>query len=438
MSQTPQAHPPVTKTEIGGWASFDFANSSYVTVVITVIYAPFFTEYIVPAESGLRASYWSLAIAISTLIALTMAPLVGAICDLTGNKKKYLIATTLICSVATMLLSLVGPGDITFAIILVALSYATFMLSESFCGAFLTDIATPKNMGLISGIGWGVGYFGGIASLLMVKALVTSDPATDLPLYIEQNQTAMGATGLFFLVAALPTFLLVKNRTVPKAGFEEARLGQLFSEGFTQLKSTIANAKEHATFFKFLRAFLFYYAGMSACISFAGIFAKVELKLDTGELVMFFLVIQLCSAIGAMLFGLVDTRLGPRFTVLTTIYLWIFGSLLMAGLDPIAEFLETSPKTVFQFTGFILGLGVGSMQSSSRAVVGLLAPAEKSAEMFGFWGTFARLATLLGLAFGPLADFLGSLQLACLLLVVFFAIGAFLLSRLDLDGAIQR
>jgi UMF1 family MFS transporter len=272
----------------------------------------------------------------------------------------------------------------------------------------------------------------------MVKALVTSDPATDLPLYIEQNQTAMGATGLFFLVAALPTFLLVKNRTLPKAGFEEARLGQLFSEGFTQLKSTIANAKEHATFFKFLRAFLFYYAGMSACISFAGIFAKVELKLDTGELVMFFLVIQLCSAIGAMLFGLVDTRFGPRFTVLTTIYLWIFGSLLMAGLDPIAEFLETSPKTVFQFTGFILGLGVGSMQSSSRAVVGLLAPAEKSAEMFGFWGTFARLATLLGLAFGPLADFLGSLQLACLLLVVFFAIGAFLLSRLDLDGAIQR
>ena len=177
---------------------------------------------------------------------------------------------------------------------------------------------------------------------------------------------------------------------------------------------------------------------MSACISFSGIFAKVELKLSTGELVMFFLVIQLCSAVGALLFGFLDTRLGPKNTVLITIYLWILGSLLMAGLDPIASALGTEPKTVFQFTGFILGLGVGSMQSSSRAVVGLLAPAEKSTEMFGFWGTFSRLATLLGMAFGPLADLLGSLQLACLLLVVFFGIGAFLLARLDLDAAIER
>ncbi len=437
MSEAKEQTPPVTKSEIGGWAFFDFANSSYVTVVITVIYAPFFAEHIVPAESALRTSYWSLAIALSTLIALTMAPLVGSVCDLSGSKKKYLIGTTLICSFATMLLTTVGRGDVALAVFLVAISYASFMLSESFCGAFLTDIATPKNMGIISGIGWGVGYFGGIASLLLVKALVTADPAQDVELYISQNQTAMGATGLFFLIAALPTFILVKNRTKPAPGFEQASTGQLFSEGVQRLKKTITNAKEHGVFFKFLRSFLFYYAGMSACISFSGIFAKVELKLSTGELVMFFLVIQLCSAVGALLFGFMDTRFGPRFTVLTTIYIWILGSLLMAGLDPIANLLGTDPKTVFQFTGFILGLGVGSMQSSSRAVVGLLAPADKSAEMFGFWGTFARLATLLGMTFGPVADAMG-LQLACLLLVVFFAIGAFLLARLDLDAAIER
>lgn len=438
MSPESQVAEPVTKTEIGGWACFDFANSSYVTVVITVIYAPFFAEYIVPAESSIRTSYWSLAIALSTIIALSLAPLVGAICDLSGNKKKYLIATTAISSVCTILLSTCGPGDIALAIILVALSFSTFMLSESFCGAFLTDLATPKNMGVISGIGWGVGYFGGIASLLMVKAVVTANPAENLELYIQQNQWAMVATGLFFLVAALPTFFLVKNRTPPKPGFENASMGTLFGAGLRQLKSTVANAKEHVVFFKFLRAFLFYYAGMSACISFSGIFAKVELKLSTGELVMFFLVIQLCSAVGAVLFGFVDAKMGPRFTVLTTIYLWIVGSLLMAGLDPIAEALGTEPKSVFQVTGFILGLGVGSMQASSRAVVGLLAPAQQSAEMFGFWGTFSRLATLMGLAFGPIADFLGSLQLACLLLVVFFVIGAVLLARLDLDSAIAR
>ena len=93
MSPESQVAEPVTKTEIGGWACFDFANSSYVTVVITVIYAPFFAEYIVPAESSIRTSYWSLAIALSTIIALSLAPLVGAICDLSGNDNNRLTET---------------------------------------------------------------------------------------------------------------------------------------------------------------------------------------------------------------------------------------------------------------------------------------------------------------------------------------------------------
>src|SRR5262245_40942347 len=93
-----EAPPPARKREIFGWAMFDVANSSYTTVVITVIYAEFFTEHVVPRGSLARDSYWSLAIVLSTVLALALSPLVGAICDKTGRKKSYLLGTTVACS----------------------------------------------------------------------------------------------------------------------------------------------------------------------------------------------------------------------------------------------------------------------------------------------------------------------------------------------------
>ena len=226
-------------------------------------------------------------------------------------------------------------------------------------------------MGVISGIGWGVGYFGGIASLLLVKALVTADPAQDVELYVSQNQTAMGATGLFFLVAALPTFLLVKNRTKPAPGFEQASTGQLFSEGVQRLKKHHHRRQRAWCLFLNFSVFSFLLCRHVRMHQLPLVYSqKLNSSYQPANSLCSSGYSTFCSAVGALLFGFMDTRFGPRFTVLTTIYIWILGSLLMAGLDPIANLLGTDPKTVFQFTGFILGLGVGSMQSSSRAVVG--------------------------------------------------------------------
>src|SRR4026209_578809 len=181
--------PPVTRTEILGWAMFDFANSSYTTVVITVVYSKFFVGYIVPAGSAVRTSYWSLAIIISTLIALVLSPLAGAICDYSGKKKRYLFGTAAACSLTTAALALVQPGAIWSAIALIAVSNAAFMLSETFCGSFLPDISTPETMGKISGLGWGIGYFGGLASILVALTfVVTANPASDPAKYVRQNQ----------------------------------------------------------------------------------------------------------------------------------------------------------------------------------------------------------------------------------------------------------
>ena len=108
---------------------------------------------------------------VGTIIAMLLSPLAGAICDLAGKKKGYLIGATLICAVSTMGLYFVDGSTLWLGALLVVVSYVAFMLSETFCASFLTDIATPKTMGLISGLGWGIGYFGGLVSLLIVKAV---------------------------------------------------------------------------------------------------------------------------------------------------------------------------------------------------------------------------------------------------------------------------
>jgi len=430
--------PPVTKREIFGWAMFDFANSSYTTVVVTVVYSAFFVGYIVPPGSAIRDSYWSIAIILSTLLALVLSPLAGAICDLSGRKKAYLFGTTLICAVGTAALALVGPGAVWPAIALIVLSNATWMLSESLCGSFLPDLSTPETMGKISGLGWGIGYFGGLASVILATRLVIrSDPATNLAGYIAENQMAMVAIGAFFIVAALPTFLLVRNRSRPAPGFERAGALALLKAGLREFGRTVETARQNRILFQFLGAFMVYMAGLDAIVKFVGIYAREEVRLTTAELGMLFLVLQLSAAGGALGFGWLESRIGPKRTVLLTLLWWIVGVLGIYFLDALAGTLGSDPKKVFYGLGLFAGAGIGATQASSRTVVGLLSPPDKTAQMFGFWGMFARLATILGTSFGFVSDGL-SRRAAVLVVVGFFGLGAILLSRVDIERGIRE
>jgi UMF1 family MFS transporter len=430
---------PVTKREIFGWAMFDFANSCYTTVVITAVYGAYFVAHIVPAGARARDSYWATAIVISMVVTLILSPLVGAIIDKSGKKKAYLVASCLVCSVATAALALVGPGQVWPAIGLIVVSNAAFMLSESFCASFLPDISTPENMGKISGLGWGIGYFGGllsvaIASLVIIRAKPDADPA----LYVRQNQLAMLAMGGFFVLAALPTFLLVKNRTVPAPGFEGASSMTLIRAGLAEFASTFATARQYKVLFQFLIAFMVYMAGLDAIVKFVGIYAREDIHLSEGEFVILFLALQISAALGAFAFGWAESRLGPKRTVLLTLAWWVVGVLGIYFLDSLVGLTGVGPKTLFYGLGGFAGAGIGATQASSRTVVGLLAPADKTAQMFGFWGMFSRLGSILGAGFGFVADAFGTRRAGVLLVAVFFILGAILLARVDVDRGMRE
>lgn len=435
-SEAPAGSPPVKKREIVGWAMYDFANSSYTTVVITVIYSAFFVERIVPAGSEARDTYWSIAIAASAVLALVLSPLVGAICDYGGGKKRYLAVTTLFCAAATMGLYFVDPGGVWPAIALITISNAAFMIGEAFCGSFLTDLATKKTMGMISGLGWGLGYFGGLASLVLVLATITSKPEEDLAAHIAENQLAMVLIGVFFLLAALPTFLLVRERSKPAPGFEGASYARLARAGFAEMAGALRLARQYPILFRFFLAFTVYMAGLEVVMKFVGIYATDELAMTQGDLTVMFIIIQVSAALGALGFGFLERKLGAKATVMATIAWWMVGILGIYFLGAIAEVTGLGLIQVFFGVSLIAGAGIGSIQSSSRTVVGLLSPAERSAQMFGFWGMFGKFAIILGMAFGPVSDLFGRRE-AMLLVLGFFALGGLLLWRVPISEGIR-
>ncbi|SHG95714.1 MFS transporter [Ferrimonas marina] len=421
-----------TKREIFGWAMFDVANSAYTTVVITIVFSAFFVQHLVPQGSEWGNSYWGLAMILSNLTAMLLAPFLGTLCDLTGRKKGFLLGNMMLCAAATAMLFFVGPGAIGWAIALIVVSNTAWMLSEVFCASFLTDLATPDNMGLLSGIGWGVGYLGGLLSLILVLfGVITADADSDLALYIAQNQQAMLVVAGFFVVVSIPTMLWLRDR--PVAGTPDTSAKAVWLHTLQRLSHCWQLSQALPVLLRFFGVFTLYSAGMAIVIKFFGIYVDAELTLSAGEKTGVFLALQLSAFVGAVSFGLLETRIGSKATVFLTLVWWSLGVLSIYYLGDLARWLNMEENQLFMVSAVVAGAGLGSTQSASRTLVGLLTPTGYSAMMFGFWGLFARVAAILGsFCFALVAD-LVSVQQALLVILGFFVAGAVLILLLPIN-----
>ncbi|MBX7059389.1 MAG: MFS transporter [Leptospirales bacterium] len=417
--------------EIFGWAMFDFANSSYTTVIITVVYSTVFSYWIVGQghDSPEGNFYWgSVALTISYLIVLVTAPIVGAVMDFSASKKKFLFGSYILTVVATAALYFARPGDIWLAVILIVISNIGFSAGEAFAAAFLPELGPQEDQGRISGIGWGVGYFGGILSTLIIS-LVLAAPSTDS---FAGHEWIGPITGVFFLVAGIPTFLLLKERAIPKTLPPGA---SLFTVGFSRLRQTLSEIGDYRDLAIFLLSFIFSYAALSIVISFAFIYGDTEIAgfnqgyPGPGDMKVFrvgmFLLTNISAAVGAIAFGYIQDRFGDKRTYILTLIVWIVATVLIAGVKDVTAFLNSSfglslrDVQTFLVVGSLAGLCLGATQSSLRALVGALSPASKAGEFFGFWNLTGKIAAIIGLfSFGALQLWLG-LRGAILICAVF-------------------
>lgn len=398
------SNPPVRKREIFGWCCYDFANSAFITVVITVVFPPFFIATVAGDAPGCN-SWWSGILAVGQLLVIVFGPVLGVMADVTASKKKFLLWCMWTCAGATALLWFTGPGTVALAVVLVVVAYAAFSFGENFCASFLSELSTPANCGRISAYGWSFGYFGGLGALALALGILYAWPGREQWVYVS--------TAVFMLAATVPVVLLLKERKRP-----ESHAGAWWSLGWEGIGRAARDLPGHRDLLRFLIAFLLYLSGLNAVVAFAAIFAAKVLGFTDVENIALFILLQLSSVVGALACGWLQDRAGSIRALTVSLLLWCCVAL---G----AWFCTT--KGSFFLIGNIAGFAMGSSQAAGRAVVSILSPRERAAEFFGFWGVFGKLAGIVGpVSIGLLADVSG-LRFALVATIVFFIAGLLVL-----------
>jgi len=402
-----------------GWAMYDFANSSFTTLIVTFIYATYFVKAIAPDELA-GTTLWSRAVTVTALTVALLSPFLGAMADHSGHRKRYLIFATVAAVFCSAMLYFPLPGQVMAALVWFTLGNIAFELGCVFYNGFLPGLTPVEKVGSASGFGWGLGYVGGLLAmfLAMVSMVNPATPWFGLSRELGQNirATNLLVAGWFGLFS-LPLFLLVKEpRPKPGLPFQPgAVLGRL--------ASTFREIRRYRQIFRFLLARLLYNDGLITIFAFGGIYAAGTFGFSFREIMYFGIVLNITAGLGAFGFGYCDDRLGGKATVLISL-----AGLLLASLMA----LTVTSKMWFWVAGVLVGIFSGPNQSASRSLLARLTPENKENEFFGFFAFSGKFTAFLGpLALGVLTDLFHSQRAGMSIVLVLFTAGGLLLWPVD-------
>ena len=280
---------PGSSRAIWAWALFDFACSPFTTLVVTFIYATYFAQA-VPGGVERGTVLWSRGVAITGIVVAILSPILGALADRGGYRKLFLVATTLVCVVATTALYWIEPDRVVAAIACFVIANVAFETAEVFYNAFLPDIAPPDRIGRVSGIGWGLGYAGGLLALV-VALVALVQPETPWLGFAKEGGENIRATNLlvavWFLVFSIPTFLVLRE--------DKSRIsarGNVAREAYRQLRDTFVEIRRYRQIVRLLLARLFYNDGLITVFAFGGIYAAGTFGFTFEEILVFGIVAQ--------------------------------------------------------------------------------------------------------------------------------------------------
>jgi len=419
---------PVTAREKLSWILYDFANSGYATVVLTTIYSAYFVSTIASHngfDNAAATLFWTLIIATGNIFILLTAPFIGALADRYAIRKKLLLASTFGCILFTALLALPNPGDIFVASVLVVLSYYMFACGENLIAAFLPELTNQNNIGRLSGYGWSIGFLGGISTLLLCLVYVNY-AKTAGQLATDYVPNTMLIVAIFFLIAAMPTMLWLKERGTPTTHNDH-----LIKSNFQRVYHTIKTLKEFPDLRRFMLALISFHAGIYIVIVLAAIYAEQVMGFDTQQNILLISIVNITAAIGAFGFGHLQDKIGSINTLILTLVLWCIA---------ITIAWTSHDTNTFWIAANLIGMSLGASQSASRALIGLFSPPKHYGEFFGLWGMCVKLAAIIGpLSYGTinwLTD--GSHRDSILSTLIFFIIGIIILLTIDEKRGRQR
>jgi MFS transporter, UMF1 family len=408
------------KRAIVSWALFDFAATPFSTLIVTFIYATYFTKAI--ASDPIHGTVlWSRAVSVTALIVALCSPLLGALADRGGYRKRILGVATLVCAAGSAALYWVLPGEVLLALGCVVVANIAFEFAAVFNNAFLPDIAPRARVGRLSGVGWASGYVGGL--LALVVALVTLvQPATPWFGFSTEAGENIRATNLlvaiWFLVFSVPLFLWV-----PEDRSRVSPAGRVVADTFAQLKRTLTEIRKYRQIVRFLLARLIFNDGLVTVFAFGGIYAANTFGFTFEQVLEFAIVINVAAVIGAVSLGFLDDKIGGKQTIVISLF-GLIGATVLAVL-------ATSPA-MFWIAGIGIGIFSGPNQAASRSLMARFVPPDAENEFFGFFAFSGKLTAFIGpFLLGLLTELSGSQRVGVSVVVVLFIAGLGLLTLVD-------
>jgi UMF1 family MFS transporter len=414
-------NPGVTRKEAFAWAGYDFANSGYTTVVLTAVFAQYFTG-VVAKDLAFPTTAWTWILGISNALVLVASPLIGAYADVHARKKHLLLICTIGCVLGTAALALAGRGDVGIAAAATIVSNFFFMIGVGLVAAFLPELARPQSLGKVSGWGWSFGYVGGLLTLGLCLAYViwAQGAGQDATRFVP---VTLLLTAAIFAAAAAPTFLVLRERATPQPG---DRVLSLFSASWGRLWQTLSQVRRYRDFGVFLLCGAFYQAGVAVVIALAAIYAADVMKFSFDKTMMLILVVNVTAAAGAFVFGYVQDAIGHRKALALTLLTW----LAMTWVAAVA-----ATEGVFWIAANLAGLAMGSSQSAGRAMTGVFAPKDRIAEFYGLWTLATQVASIVGpLTYGAvMMATANNHRTAIMFTGAFFVVGLVLIAFIDIE-----
>ncbi len=417
------------KLAIRAWTMYDWANSSFATTIMAAVLPVYYATLGAAGESSaLMTSRWGFTTAFAALVAAVISPILGAVADFRGSKKKFLTIFMLLGVVSTALLFIPNKsGDWLIASIFFIFANIGFAGSLVYYDALLPHVARADEIDQVSSRGYMMGYIGGgillAVNLVMIMVIPSIFPAIGAGL---MTRLSFVTVAIWWFCFTLPLLYRVKE-PVRRIEAGEENL-QPIKASFNRLKKTFGELKKYRDLSLGLLAFWVYANGIGTIITMATIYGK-ELHFSDTTLIGTLLMVQFLAAPFAYLFGWLAKKLGTK----KSIYL----SLVIYSLIAIAGYFLYQE---WQF--WVLGAAVatvqGGSQALSRSMIGKMMPKSKSAEFYGFFSVFEKFASILGpFIFGVVSRIMNESRLSIASLIVFFVLGIFILTRVNIERGYQ-
>ncbi len=420
------------KRAIQAWVMYDWANSAFATTIMAAVLPVYYATVAAGnLPPNMATAYWGFTTSISALIAALISPVLGAMADFRGSKKRFLTIFMLIGVTSTALLYFVRTGDWLLASLFFLFGNIGFAGSLVYYDALLPHVARPDEIDKVSSRGYAMGYIGGGILLAINLAMILFVPSF-FPAEQEGEITQL-MTRLSFVTVAVWwlvfTFPLLRRVSEPERRIVRGEEGfSPIQAAFSRLGNTFKEIRRYRDLSLFLLAFWVYANGIGTIITMATAYGA-EIGITQNTLIGTLLMVQFLAAPFAILFGWLSKKLGVRPSIYLS--LGIYTVIAIAGY-----FLR------YEWQFWALGAAVatvqGGSQALSRSLMSRLMPKSKSAEFFSFFSVFEKFANIAGpFLFGVVSTLMGESRLSIASLVIFFAVGIFLLSRVNIERGIR-